>query len=239
MENGLWIDAKKNLPEGWLSVSPTGLSNFLECKRCGYRDNHGFKLPRIKYPGMPNGMDRTLKRLSDHYRLGGKLPPLWGSLLPGRRLFYEAPRKLKWLCEELRLNVNGEPDELLLEKDGTLAIADFKTKGSPVKEIYPSYEMQMHVYALLAQKNKDYPKISKTAYLIFFNPELKGTDVGFNVEVEPVVARPSVALEFLRECEPYLRSSAVPPASPGCEACEFLDRLPPRMAAQSGWIREG
>lgn len=239
MEHELWTVAKKKLPDGWLSVSPSGLSNFLECKRCGYRDNHGFKMPRLKFPGMPGGMDRTLKRLSDHYRLGGKLPPLWGDQLPGRKLFYEGPRKLKWPCAELRLNVVGEPDELLLEKDGTLAIADFKTKGAPVKEIYPSYYMQMHIYALLAQKSKDYPKISKTAYLIYLYPDLKGTDIGFNVEVEPVDARPSVALEYLRECEPYLRSSTVPPSSPECEACDFLDKLPPRLAAQGGWIRDG
>lgn len=237
MDNGLWIDAKKKSPDGWRSVSPTGLSDFLECKRCGYRNTHGLKWPRLKYPTMPQGMDHALKRLSGHYRMSGKLPPLWGGLLPGRRLFGEAPRKLKWACDELRLNVNGEPDELLLEKDGSLAIADFKTKGFPHKDIYPSYRMQMNFYALLAQKNRDYPKVSKTAYLIFFNPDFLGKDVGFNVEVEPVDARPSVALEFLRECEPYLRSSAVPPSSPDCEACEFLDRLPPRMADQSGWTR--
>jgi hypothetical protein len=239
MEHELWTVAKKKLPDGWLSVSPTGLSDFLECRRCGYRNTHGHKWPRVKYPTMPQGMDHALKRLSDHYRLSGKLPPLWGNLLPGRRLFGEAPRKLKWACEELQLNVNGEPDELLLEEDGTLAIADFKTKGFPVKEIYESYKMQMCFYALLAQKNRDYPKVSKTAYLICFNPDLVGIDVGFNVEVVPVDARPARALEFLRECEPYLRGSSVPPSSPECELCEYLDGLPPRLAAQGGWTRQG
>lgn len=237
MANELWIDAKKR-PKGWLSVSPSSLSDFLECARCGHRRHHYHAWPRIKYPGLAGGLDRTLKRLSDMYRLDGKLPPLWGSVLPGRRLYHEAPRRLKWQCEDLLLNVTGEPDELVLEKNGELAIVDFKSKASPHREIYESYRMQLNFYGLLARKIPDYPKISKTGYLIFFSPEVQGTNLGWHVEIEQLDIRPAVALEFLKKCEPYLRSSATPPAAPGCEACAFLDGLP-RLAAQNGWMKSG
>ena len=219
-----WIGArKKQLEDGWMSLSPTGVSDFIDCNLCGVRKFHGCQLPRIKYPSVPNGMDHVLKDLSNLYRLKGKPPELWGRELPGRRLYHEPPKKLSWRWDEERVHVTGEPDEWVTEPDGTLSVLDFKTRGYPKKEIYPGYRLQADFYGFLAERVGGFPPLSGRGYLVYFYPELQNNTAAWHVEIEELDINPKRARDFIKRILPILRGP-MPPSTPGCETCDYLER---------------
>ena len=234
MEVNWFVSArKKKLEDGWMSLSPTGVSDFIDCNLCGVRKFNGVQLPRIKYPSVPNGMDRVLKDLSNLYRLRGLPPELWRHELPGRRLYPDPPKKLSWRWEEERVIVTGEPDEWITEPDGTLSVIDFKTRGFPVKEVYPSYKLQADFYGLLSERVGGFPPLSGRGYLVYFYPELQETQCAWHVEVEELDINPKRARDFIKRVAPIIRGP-VPAPTPGCETCEYLER---ENAWRSGGLR--
>lgn len=225
------IARKRKIKEGLLSLSPTGVSNFIDCDLCGYRKFKRLQLPRNKYPSLPNGVDRVLKDLSNLHRLKGKPPELWGRHLPGRRLYREPPKKLSWKWEELSINVEGEPDEWVTESDGTLSVVDFKTRGFPLKEVYPSYKLQADFYGLLSERVGGFPPLSGRGYLVYLYPEVLDATCAWHVEVEELDVNPKRAREFIKRIVPIIRGP-IPKAAANCEICSYLTRVCDWMAGR-------
>ncbi len=221
-ENGWISTAKRRQDDGIISLSPTGLGEFLDCERCGFRKAHGLAVPRMKYPSLPGGVDIALHELSNLHRLGGQLPSLWGSDLPGRRLYHELPKKISWMWEEQGVRFGGTPDEWVLESDGSLSVLDYKTRGFSNKlEIYPSYQLQMSSYALLAQMNEGFPPLSGRAYLVFFAPDLRELELAWHIEVAELQVDPEAALEAVRRAAEIIRGP-MPAAADDCKVCNWL-----------------
>lgn len=220
----MWIESgkRKKQPQ-WYSVSPSALSDFIECDRCGYRRVHRISPPRGKFPSLPNGVDGALKQMSNLHRARGRLPPLWGGLLPGRRLFPEPPRSLTYRCQDLHLTVTGIPDEWIIEEDGDLSVLDFKTRGFPKKELYPSYQLQAHIYGWLSTRFPSYPRLSSRGYLIYFIPELHGQELAWTTDMHELEVRPRIAKQFLNRVADVIHGP-MPKAAPDCEMCAWAER---------------
>lgn len=225
MQENAWIlTARRKKKDELIALSPTGLGEFIDCKLCGYRKAKGLATPRYKYPSLPNGVDIALHELSNLHRLKGKLPPLWARELPGRRLYHELPKKISWTWEEQGVRFGGTPDEWVLEPNGKLSVLDFKTHGFANKtEIFPSYQLQMSSYALLAEKAGGYPRISGKAYLVFFAPDIRDIQLTWHVEVVDLKAEPKAALDAIRLAAEIIRGPIPDPAD-DCKICAWLDK---------------
>lgn len=215
---------RRTLPDGWLAVSPSSLSDVHDCGRCAHRRNNGLTMPQVKFPSLPGGVDRNLHQISDMHRLTGKLPALWGHLLPGRSLYREPPKAMTLKLEREKLELKGIPDEWILEKDKKLSVLDFKTRGSPSVELYPSYQSQLDIYSFLADELDGYPPISGRGYILSFVPQVKDLDLDWQVDLVELKARPAAGLEFIRKANEVIRGK-LPPAAADCRICRWLEKI--------------
>lgn len=216
---------RRTMPEGWLAVSPSSLSDIHDCDCCAHRRAHGLNLPRGKFPTLPGGVDVGLKQIADLHRLTGKLPELWGHLLPGRTLFKDPPRAMTLSLASEKMLLTGIPDEWVIEKDKKLSVLDYKTRGFPSKkEVYPSYQSQLDVYAFMAQELEGYPPVSGRGYLLSFVPEVRNLTLNWQIDLVELEARPKAGLEFIRRANKILRGP-FPPPSPNCKTCNWLEKV--------------
>ncbi len=132
--------------------------------------------PRGVFPSLPGGMDRTLKPWYDGWRAKGELPPeirnsgIEGCLHPDQAMIdkWRSRGKGGMLSTIITAEVDGKEygltfqgmiDDAIKEKDGSLTVLDYKTRGSAPKpgdtEIY--YGSQADGYALLFSRNKARP----------------------------------------------------------------------------------
>jgi hypothetical protein len=160
-----------------------------------------------------------MKSLAQRSRTRRDMPKILNEHLPGRRLYTERARMLKWYCEWLHAELRGEPDEWCIEPSGELSIIDYKTKGSSAAgEFYPSYQTQMDVYALLAQKQPGFPPISGRAYLIYIYPSAAHDNLSMATEVVTLSVDAKAALSKFQMAVGMLRGGPLPP-SLDCDYC--------------------
>ena len=119
------------------SLSPTTLNEFLDCPCCFYlKMNRGIKRPRGIFPSLPSGMDAVIKKYFDEHRKAGTVPkeiePSGFSLFANQEKLdlWRNPFKggFQWTDSEGNV-LKGAPDEII-EKEGTSAILDHKTRGT-------------------------------------------------------------------------------------------------------------
>ncbi|MBI2451043.1 MAG: PD-(D/E)XK nuclease family protein [Parcubacteria group bacterium] len=183
--------------EGLWKLSPSGLYDFDDCKACFWIDNHHGKAPGIPFV-LNMAMDSVLKSRYDIYRAKNELPPEIEKLgQEGVSLFKDIETLNKWrghvshlqiINEKAGYILSGKIDEVMVEKDGRLIPADFKSSGYAPKDDKKKYYIsQLNAYALMFREHGH--NISDRALLLHYfikdakNPSL---DVEFISHIDPV-----------------------------------------------------
>ena len=129
--------------EGLWNLSPSGLHGYNECQSCFWVDNHYRRAPM--FPLLLNSaMDSILKERYDKYRKKDTFPPEAGELLEeGIVPFKDLAQLEEWREKKTALQVvdervgyvlSGKIDDVLVESDGRLVPADYKSSGNAPAE---------------------------------------------------------------------------------------------------------
>jgi len=211
-----WASEEK---EREIRLSPSKLSVAADCLRCFWLQEHRIRKASFPFPSLPGGVDRALKVIANEGRdEGGRLPYLLQQDLPGRKLFSEKPRRLKWYCDEINATFLGDPDEWLLEPDGRLSFLDWKTRSSVPDKPHPAVERQLNAYSFLAEKVGGFPRLSGKAYLTYLCPAVEESKLAFSwattthrINTDDMMTKFTHAVEVIR--------GGPPPASIECTTC--------------------
>lgn len=174
-----------------LWLSPTKLSLFNECMRCGYDDVLlKLKRPRSPFPSLPNGIDEAVKRYMDKYR--GSLPPElahltghrfmdeqstvntyreWNGLKSIRNVTVSRPTtNLPDRKVTHTLLLNGGIDDALYNDEKKVVVFDVKTRKDEPDEDYGMkyYQTQINSYGYMFKQNGF--EVADYAYLWYFWP---------------------------------------------------------------------
>lgn len=215
-------------------LSPSTLGLFSECALCFWMQfRRGIKHPEGIFPSLPGGMDRILKEHFDRHRRKGLLPPELKSL-EGMRLFDNINLLDVWrnifrggLQHADRENgfvLCGALDEVLVSGD-RLAVLDFKTRGSPLRngdnQYYKYYQDQMDIYTYLLQRNGF--QTESFAFLLFYYPDKVRDDgsVLFGTELKKIEVSAGSAERLFRSAVECLLSDEPPEESGECGHCRY------------------
>jgi len=212
-----------------ISLSPSKLSLFKECKRCFWLDvNEGKKRPEGPFSSLPNGMDLVLKKYFDNFRYRNCLPPeigeIKGSLfndMEKLKVWRNNFKGLEYFDKRTGVVLRGALDDLFVAADGSHVPIDFKTRGFPLKEdTTENYQHQMDIYCLLLEKNGI--KAGDFAFLIFFYPIEAEGDGKFKFQCDVVKLKTSKQKgeNLFREAIKVLKGKK-PKTNPDCPWCNW------------------
>jgi CRISPR/Cas system-associated exonuclease Cas4 (RecB family) len=215
-----------------LSLSPSTLNLYLECKRCFWLQfNRKIERPRGIFPSLPGGIDLILKSYFNLYRSKRELPPLIAGKLKG--VLADIPLNLEFIDVGNNLKIKGKLDDCLKTEDGLYVPLDHKTRGSlpgNIEYSYNYYKVQMDTYSLLLAKSGY--SIKNIAYIVYYSPTEGMLHKGFpfKVEVHKLETNPYSAHRLFIEAKKCIEGP-LPESSPQCEFCqwqtetaEFLDK---------------
>lgn len=221
------------------TFSPSTLSLFQDCPRCmWFLKIKDIRRPSDhKFPSLPGGMDRTIKKLYDEYRRNGDLPAELESVLPsGTRLVSDKELIHKWqdwrtglsYTSKQGIKIIGALDDCLESEDGVFSPLDYKTRGFAPKDVSDSqkyYGLQAQVYSFLLQESKR--KISGKGYLVYYYPIKVNPDnsVDFTIKAMELQADPKKAVDVIKKAVDVLKKDVPPEASDGCEFCSYREGL--------------
>lgn len=217
--------------EGLWKLSPSGLYGYTECQSCFWADNHFKKAPML--PLLLNtAMDSILKNRFDKYRLDNTFPPEMAALLElGIRPFKDLEQLNNWRENKIALQVtdekvgyvlSGKIDDVLVEADGRLVPADYKSSGNaPAEDKQKYYADQLAAYGLMFQKHGH--KVSDRAYLLhyFVKDKTDGAiDVIFDSHLD-LVPIDLAAIENKLADIVKLLNNPYPGNNPNCLKCAY------------------
>jgi hypothetical protein len=142
---------------------------------------------------------------------------------------------------DINFILRGTPDAIFQRKDGSFLIADYKTARwtDTQDELYPLYEVQLNVYAYIAQKLGLFQPLSGLS-LIYMEPLTGAEDVsdrrnfrddgfsmGFRAKIKevPLYRTDNNIKELLRKTKEILDKEAPPPGRNGCKECDNVKGL--------------
>lgn len=205
-----------------LSLSPSTLNLYLECKKCFWLQfNQDIKRPRGIFPSLPGGIDLILKSYFNLYRAKGELPPLIAGKLKG--VLADIPLNLEFIDRQNNLKIKGKLDDCLKTEDGLYAPLDHKTRGSlpgNIEYSYNYYKVQMDTYSLLLAKSGYSNK--NIAYIVYYSP-VKGMlhkGFPFKVEVHKLETDPDSAYRLFLEAKRCIEG-AIPESNSECAFCKW------------------
>lgn len=218
-KNGLW------------KLSPSSLYTYTECKTCFWLDNHYKRAPQLPLL-LNSAMDKILKNRYDKYRKKKTFPPETEELLKkGIRPFTDFYKLGQWREEMSSLQVvdtkigyvlRGKIDDVMIEEDGRLIPADYKSSGNePAEDKQKYYRDQLAAYGLMFKKNGY--RVSNRAYLLHYfvkdkkNPSIK---VEFSSYIDLVKISPNKLERKLKEMVDLLNGK-FPGHNPICKNCMF------------------
>lgn len=217
--------------------SASSLNLFMECPRCFWLDKiKGIKRPKDhKFPSLPNGMDRAIKKLYDEHRRDGELPAELKLVVPlGTRLVSDCELVHKWQDWRTGLSYESKQgvkiisalDDCLESEDSVFSPLDYKTRGSAPKEVVDSqryYGLQLSAYSFLLKESGR--KVTGKGYLVYYYPAKVHSDnrVEFSVKVLELNADPKYAVDVIKKAVDVLKNKMPPEAGDGCEFCHFRE----------------
>lgn len=220
----------KDKKELW-KLSPSSLYTYTECKSCFWVNNHYKRAPM--FPLLLNSaMDSILKNRYDKYRKKGTFPPEAKELIKeGIHPFTDLEKLSIWRAKITTLQVvdekvgyvlNGKIDDVLMEKDGRLIPADYKSSGNaPGEDKQKYYRDQLAAYGFMFEKNGY--KVSNRSYLLHYFVKDKNDpsiDVKFDSHVDLVKIN---LLEFEKKLKGMidLLNGKYPGHNPDCKNCAY------------------
>ena len=219
--------------EGMWQFSPSGLYTYTECKACFWVDNHYKKAPTLPLL-LNSAMDSILKNRYDKYRADGEFPPEAKELeKEGLKPFADLCQLNEWreivttlrvINEKVGFVLRGKIDDVLVESDGRLVPADYKSSGNPPGEDKQKYYRdQLAAYGFMF-KSHGY-KVSDRAYLFhYFVRDKKdpSIEVKFDGHVDLVrIDLPGIERKLKEMVE--LLNGPYPGCQDGCNKCDYYD----------------
>ena len=219
--------------EGLWKLSPSGLYSYSECPSCFWVNNHYKKAPMLPLL-LNSAMDSILKARYDQYRKDGMFPPEAQKLADeGIQPFSDGAQLNEWREKKTALEVVGEEagyilqgkiDDVLVEADGRLIPADYKSSGNaPALDKQKYYRDQLAAYGFMFQKHGH--KVSDRAYLLHYfvadknNPSL---EVKFNAHIDLVAINLQEIEQKLKDMVKLL-NGPYPGHNDFCETCSYHD----------------
>lgn len=207
--------------DGWINLSASSLSIFDDCPRCGWRWSRGVGRPRGIVPGLPGGIDRAVKGYVDGHRAEGRWPPFFAAL-PGRPVGTPPRARMSWEDPALRVRVCGYLDDAYEDGAGRVGPVDFKTRGSPPKEVLGVYIRQMNVYALLLRANGHTPTGDACLAYVYPTGGDFASGIPFGVTIKRLATSEEAAKAAIARAVEIIRNPP-PPPSATCEHCAWLE----------------
>lgn len=130
----------------------------------------GFASPFNIFPGIFSTFDCMQKVfIREHLAEHNKLPE-WFKEFGCSCALAETPSTLKFRGPATDILLVGIPDEVLVKKDKSLLLLDYKTAKHTKNQdsLFPIYEGQLNAYAWLLE-NLDHGKVSRSG-LVYFEP---------------------------------------------------------------------
>ena len=220
-------------------ISRSKLDLFLECPRCFYED---VARNNARPGGLPftlnNAVDALFKREFDHYRAARQPHPLFATV--GLNAIPLADPRMddwranftgvRWLDPDTGWTLYGAIDDLWLDADGRVLVADYKATSKATElaadQLYVGYRRQAEVYQfLIAQQGL---AVSDRAWFVWTNG-IKTADrfddtLRFRTILVPHDGDRSWVLEAFRTAVGLVTGDAIPDPSPDCEWCNFVAR---------------
>ncbi len=220
-KNGLW------------KLSPSSLYAYTECKSCFWLDNNFKRAPMLPLL-LNSAMDSILKSRFDKYRKKKTFPPETKQLLKeGIKPFMDLEKLELWrtklnslqvVDEKVGYVLRGKIDDVLVETDGRLIPADYKSSGNPPSEDKQKYYRdQLAAYGFMFKKHGY--KVSNRAYLLHYfvkdknDPSIK---VEFDSYVDLVKINPTNLEKKLKEMINFLNGPYLGD-NPECESCKYYE----------------
>ena len=215
-------------------MSPSGLYGFSECQSCFWVDNH-FKKQQILPLLLNSAMDSILKNRYDKYRENNTFPPEVNKELikqgikpfPNLKqlnLWRKKSSALQVINQAARYVLKGKIDDVLVEPDGRLVPADYKSSGNaPAEDKQKYYRDQLAAYGFMFKKHGH--KVSDRAYLLHYFVKDKNDpsiEVKFANHVDLVKINLSEIEEKLADMVSLL-NKPYPGHNPECNKCAYHD----------------
>ncbi len=219
--------------EGLWKLSPSGLYAYSECKACFWVDNHYKKAPML--PLLLNtALDSILKHRYDKYRAEKRFPPEAQELenqgiqpytdLRQLNEWREKLSALRVVNEAAGYVLQGKIDDVLLEADGRLVPADYKSSGNaPAEDKQRYYVDQLTAYGLMFREHGH--RVSDRAYLLHYfvadksDPSL---EVRFDAHVD-LVSIDVAGIECKLADMVELLEGDYPGHNPRCSKCSYYE----------------
>jgi len=219
--------------EGLWRLSPSGLYTYTECQSCFWVDNNYKRAPML--PLLLNtAMDSILKTRYDKYRAEGTFPPEAKELeKEGIKPFGDIATLNEWREKTSALKVEnadvgyvlqGKIDDVLVEKDGRLVPADYKSSGNaPAEDKQKYYRDQLAAYGFMFKKHGH--RVSDRAYLLHYFVKDKhdpSIEVKFDSHVDLVKIDLSTIEQKLKDMVELLNGS-YPGHNDECDKCSYYN----------------
>lgn len=219
--------------DGLWKLSPSGLYKYTECRSCFWVESHYQRAPML--PLLLNtAMDSVLKARYDQYRAQGTFPPEAKELLQeGIKPFADHKQLTVWREKKNALQVTdtavgytlvGKIDDVLVEADGRLVPADYKSSGNaPAEDKQKYYRDQLAAYGLMFLKHGH--AVSDRAYLLHYFVADKNDpsiEVKFAAHVDRVAIEVAALEQKLADIVELLNGQ-YPGHNPECKTCAYYD----------------
>lgn len=134
--------------------------------------------------------------------------------------------------------LTGAPDDILVMRDGSHVIVDYKTAKytEPQDQLLPLYEIQLNGYALICEQRGLHP-VSGLA-LIYMEPvthdsaaradenyRSDGFAMSFAAKIRPVSLNPNRVHPLLKRAHEIYAAKTPPARREGCSDCQLVDEL--------------
>ena len=220
--------------DGLWRLSPSGLYGYTECKSCFWVDNN-YKKASILPLLLNTAMDSILKHRYDLYRSKDTFPPEAAPALTknGIKPFKDLTQLNDWRENKTALQVvntaegyvlSGKIDDVMVEADGRLVPADYKSSGNaPAEDKQKYYRDQLAAYGFMFRQHGY--SVSDRAYLLHYFPTDKSDpsiDVKFSGHVDEVAIDLDVIEQKFKNMVKLL-DGPYPGHNEDCDKCSFYD----------------
>ena len=219
-------------------LSRSRLENFIKCARCFYLDRRlGVEPPSGPPFNLNIAVDALFKKEFDVYREKKEPHPLMREYginavpyaHPHLNIWRENFKGVQFLHEPTNLLITGAIDDVWMNPEGALIIADYKatSKNGEITledEWKIAYKRQMEIYQWLFRRNGF--KVANTGYFVYSNG-LKDCDdfkdcLRFKTVVLPHEGNDSWVEKCILDAHACLTSSAIPNMTDDCGFCKYL-----------------
>jgi hypothetical protein len=220
------------------SLGAVALPSF--CPRCFWIQMHAEGLPYQIFPGIFSSIDSYGKRLVHAWIDRHQSAPPWLAGLGDIKGYRPPPHfsKFSTLDRETGIVLRGTPDGILVRRDDSHVIVDYKTAkfSAHQDELFPMYDAQLNAYAFIGEQCGLSP-VSGLA-LVYTEPVTDNaaaakdgnlTEAGFVMEfsthVLSVDLAPKRISELLAKGREIYDRRRPPESREGCEDCALLRNL--------------